>query len=63
MSVADGSPEHIRQLREQARELEQEAERATDPGERNRLKEKALRLESRSEQESGMASGDIYPCE
>ncbi|MBP0456529.1 DUF6381 family protein [Streptomyces montanisoli] len=53
----------LRQMREKAGELANEAEKTTDPKERQRLMEKSRRLRSRSEQESGMRSGDIYPSE
>lgn len=53
----------LRQMREKAGELANEAERTTDPKERQRLMEKSRRLRSQSEQESGMRSGDIYPSE
>ncbi|MFE6038721.1 DUF6381 family protein [Streptomyces sp. NPDC056452] len=63
MSAADGSAEHIQQMRAKAQEMEEAAKSATDPDERQRLQDKARRLRSRSEQESGMASGDIYPTD
>ncbi|MFD4029565.1 DUF6381 family protein [Streptomyces sp. NPDC058637] len=50
-------------MRAEAKDLEKAAERATDPEERRRLKDRAHRLESESVQVSGMASGDIYPME
>ncbi|WP_030898619.1 DUF6381 family protein [Streptomyces sp. NRRL F-5126] len=53
----------LRQMREKAGKLADEAERTTDPKERQRLMEKSRSLRSRSEQESGMRSGDIYPLE
>lgn len=61
MSAADGSAKHIQQMRAKAHEMEEAAKSATDPDERQRLQDKARRLRSQSEQESGMASGDIYP--
>ncbi|MFG3496414.1 DUF6381 family protein [Streptomyces sp. NPDC047928] len=61
MSVPDDLRGRLRQMREKAQELDQAAERATDPEQRQRLKEKARRLRSQSEQESGMAAGDIEP--
>lgn len=61
MSVSGESGGRIRQMREKAQELKQAAERATDPQERQRLRDKAQRLESQSEQESSMGGGDIYP--
>jgi hypothetical protein len=50
-------------MRDKAQELQAAAERASDPEEQKRLREKARRLRSQSEQESGMASGDIYPAD
>jgi hypothetical protein len=54
---------HLRQLREQARALESEAESAADPEERRRLQGEVKRLEFEIEQESMMAAGDIYPTQ
>lgn len=61
MTAADESRRRVQQMREQARDLSEAAERTDDPEQRERLREKARRLEFRSEQESGMAGGDIYP--
>ncbi|PBC80750.1 hypothetical protein SAMN05428945_4744 [Streptomyces sp. 2224.1] len=63
MSATGESHGRIQQMRDKAQELQAAAERAGDPEERKRLQEKARRLLSQSEQESGMASGDIYPSE
>ncbi|MET7621536.1 DUF6381 family protein [Streptomyces sp. NPDC005408] len=63
MSDAGGSGSHVRQLRQEAEGLKQEAERATDPEEQKRLQDKARKLFEQSEQESAMAAGDIYPQE
>ncbi|TQK42628.1 hypothetical protein FBY35_4056 [Streptomyces sp. SLBN-118] len=63
MSDGSGSGSHVRQLRQEAEGLNQEAERATDSQERQRLQDKARRLLALSEQESAMAAGDIYPQE
>jgi hypothetical protein len=63
MSDSGESGSHVRQLRQEAEGLKQEAERATDPGERQRLQDKARKLIAQSEQESAMAAGDIYPQE
>lgn len=63
MSPSGESRGRIQQMRDKAQELQAAAERAGDPEERKRLQEKARRLASQSEQESGMASGDIYPAE
>ncbi|MFB9512790.1 DUF6381 family protein [Streptomyces purpureus] len=61
MSTADESRIHARQMREKAKELDRAAEGAADPQEKQRLRDEARRLRDQSEQESGMASGDIYP--
>ncbi|MDN3296326.1 DUF6381 family protein [Streptomyces ficellus] len=61
MSVPDKSQGRVRQLREKALELDQAAERASDPEQRQRLKDKARRLREQSEQESGLAGRDIDP--
>ncbi|MER7112561.1 DUF6381 family protein [Streptomyces sp. NPDC000229] len=61
MSVADEPSSRILQMRAKAQELEQAAERATDPQDRQRLRDKARRLKEQSEQERGMAGGNIDP--
>ncbi|MFE7829072.1 DUF6381 family protein [Streptomyces nigrescens] len=63
MSASGESRARIQQMRDKAQDLLAAAERAADPEERKRLQEKARRLRSQSEQESGMASGDIYPAD
>lgn len=63
MSASGESRARIQQMRDKAQELQAAAERAYDPEEQKRLREKARRLKSQSEQESGMASGDIYPAD
>ncbi|WP_229875409.1 DUF6381 family protein [Streptomyces nojiriensis] len=50
-------------MRDQAAKLEQAAERATDPAERQRLKDKALRLSEQSKKEANVASGTSIPCD
>ncbi len=61
MTAADESRRRVQQMREKMRDLSEAAERTDDPEQRDRLREKARRLESESEQESGMMGGDIYP--
>ncbi|MFE3326617.1 DUF6381 family protein [Streptomyces sp. NPDC059176] len=62
MSVAGESGGRARQMRQKAQELEQAADRATDPEERQRLKERARKLVEQSEQQQRtMGSGDIDP--
>lgn len=63
MSAGGEARARLQQMREKAQELNAAAERAGDPDERKRLKEKAQRLQSQSEQESMMRAGDIYPSE
>nr|WP_260226155.1 DUF6381 family protein [Streptomyces sp. Je 1-79] len=43
-SVAEEFDDRVRQMRAKAPEMEEEAEQATDPHERQRLKDKARRL-------------------
>ncbi|GGL92146.1 hypothetical protein GCM10010129_39880 [Streptomyces fumigatiscleroticus] len=59
----DETRERLQQMRGKSRELADAAERTSDPKERQRLREKARRLLSQSEQESAMRSGDIYPSQ
>ncbi|MFF4423873.1 MULTISPECIES: DUF6381 family protein [unclassified Streptomyces] len=61
MSVAGESGSRAQQMRDQAAKLEQAAERATDPAERQRLKDKALRLSEQSKKESERGLGDVDP--
>ncbi|MET9356861.1 DUF6381 family protein [Streptomyces sp. NPDC006617] len=63
MSAGGEARARLQQMRDKAQELNAAAERASDPDERKRLKEKAQRLQSQSEQESMMRAGDIYPSE
>ncbi|MFE2875314.1 DUF6381 family protein [Streptomyces roseus] len=58
----EGRPdERVRRMREKAEELEQAAQHATDPGERRRLRDEALRVRERSEREYGRGSGTMDP--
>ncbi|MFE4723993.1 DUF6381 family protein, partial [Streptomyces sp. NPDC056728] len=52
MSAA-GESGRAQQIRAKAQDLEQAAERATDPQERQRLKDKARHLKEQSEQAGG----------
>ncbi|MFG3509514.1 DUF6381 family protein [Streptomyces sp. NPDC047821] len=61
MSIADEPSSRIHQMRAKAQELEQAAERATDPQDAQRLRDKARRLKDQSEQERGMAGGATDP--
>ncbi|MGW6145286.1 DUF6381 family protein [Streptomyces sp. NPDC055140] len=58
MSVA-GESGRAQQMR--ARDLEQAAERATDPQERQRLKDKARQLKEQSEHAGGSGKRDTDP--
>ncbi|MFD8779086.1 DUF6381 family protein [Streptomyces sp. NPDC059916] len=63
MSAA-GESGRIQQMRAQAKDLEQAAERATDPQERQRLKDKARQLKEQSEHVGGtgkLGKPDIDP--
>ncbi|GHI85420.1 DUF6381 family protein [Streptomyces xanthophaeus] len=61
MSVAGGSQGRSQQLRSKAKELNEAAERATDPEESRRLRDKARRLQEQSEKESGMDDRGMDP--
>ncbi|WP_371614359.1 DUF6381 family protein [Streptomyces sp. NBC_00454] len=53
--------QRTRQMRDKAQELEQAAQRAADPAERQRLIEKALHIRKKSEQTNGPGSGTMDP--
>ncbi|MFJ8921814.1 hypothetical protein B046DRAFT_04665 [Streptomyces sp. LamerLS-316] len=61
MSVAGESGGRAKQLRAKAQELNEAAERATDPEQRQRLQNKARRLREQSEQESSMTDRGMDP--
>ncbi|MFE5239456.1 MULTISPECIES: DUF6381 family protein [unclassified Streptomyces] len=61
MSVPGESGGRARQLRDKAQELNEAAERATDPEQRQRLQDKARRLREQSEQESSMRDRGMDP--
>ncbi|MFD3969667.1 DUF6381 family protein [Streptomyces cyaneofuscatus] len=61
MSGSDEPADLARQMREKAQQLAEAAGRATDPEERQRLEKKSRTIRDRSEQQSAMAAGDIYP--
>ncbi|MEV3929980.1 DUF6381 family protein [Streptomyces sp. NPDC053728] len=61
MSVAGESGGRVKQLRAKAQELNEAAERATDPEQRQRLQDKARRLREQSEQESSMTDRGMDP--
>ncbi|MCX5085293.1 DUF6381 family protein [Streptomyces sp. NPDC056121] len=60
MSVA-GESGRAQQMRAQAQDMEQAAERATDPQERQRLQDKARRLKEQSEHVGGRGKSDVDP--
>ncbi|MGW5848827.1 DUF6381 family protein [Streptomyces sp. NPDC055254] len=59
MSVSGESRGRSRQMRDKAKELNEAAERSTDPQESRRLREKASRLQAQSELESRMDDRDM----
>ena len=61
MSVENEPSRRAQQMRDKAQELEQAAQHAADPAERQRLTEKALRIREKSEQENGPGSGTMDP--
>ncbi|MGX1672501.1 DUF6381 family protein [Streptomyces sp. NPDC055400] len=60
MSAA-GESGRVQQMRAKVQDLEQAAERATDPQERQRLKDKARQLKEQSEHIGGTGKQDIDP--
>ncbi|MFF2127406.1 DUF6381 family protein [Streptomyces olivochromogenes] len=61
MSIENQPSKRARQMRDKAEELEQAAQHATDPAERRRLTDKAMRIREKSEQENGRGSGTMDP--
>ena len=61
MHEADQTRARLQKMRDKAQELQSAADRASDSAERDRLKEKARRLRSATEEESMERGGDIYP--
>ncbi|MFD5121218.1 DUF6381 family protein [Streptomyces sp. NPDC058385] len=61
MLLAAGESGRAQQMRAQAQGLEKAAERATDPQERQRLKDKARQLKEQSEHAGGTGKPDIDP--
>ncbi|MEU8504687.1 DUF6381 family protein [Streptomyces brevispora] len=61
MSVADASGGRAERIRAKAQEMQEAAERASDPQERERLKSKARRLNERSDQVSTKGDGRMNP--
>ncbi|MGW6480530.1 DUF6381 family protein [Streptomyces sp. NPDC055059] len=60
MSAA-GESGRAQQIRAKVQDLEQAAERTTDPAERQRLKDKARHLKEQSEQAGSTGKPDIHP--
>ncbi|WP_329567220.1 DUF6381 family protein [Streptomyces sp. NBC_01361] len=61
MSVAGESGDRAQQMRAQVQKIEQAAERASDPAERQRLKDKARRIEEQSKKEGEPGRGGVDP--
>ncbi|MFB7462679.1 DUF6381 family protein [Streptomyces sp. NPDC056224] len=61
MSDESAPSVRARQMRDTAQELEQAAQRATDPAERQRLTYKARHIRQKSEEENGPGSGTMDP--
>ncbi|KJY46171.1 MULTISPECIES: DUF6381 family protein [unclassified Streptomyces] len=61
MSEESMPPERVREMRDKAQELEQAAQHATDPVERQRLRDRAMRIREKSEQVYGRGSGTMDP--
>ncbi|MCC0093537.1 MULTISPECIES: DUF6381 family protein [Streptomyces] len=61
MSGDSRPSERAQQMRAKAEELEQAAQHATDPAERQRLKDRAMRIREKTEQENGRGSGTMDP--
>ncbi|MFJ5848065.1 DUF6381 family protein [Streptomyces sp. NPDC092903] len=59
MSVADESGGRAERIRAKAQEMQEAAERASDPHERERLMDKARRLQERSDQVSTKGDGGM----
>ncbi|MFD3873172.1 DUF6381 family protein [Streptomyces sp. NPDC058623] len=58
----DSQPsKRTREMREKAEELEQAAQHAGDPAEKQRLTEKALHIRQLSEEVNGKGSGTMDP--
>ncbi|MYT26385.1 hypothetical protein GTW69_40010 [Streptomyces sp. SID7760] len=61
MDAENRPDERVRRMREKAEGLEQAAQHATDPEERQRLRDRAVRVRERSEREYGRGSGTMDP--
>ncbi|MEI7031188.1 DUF6381 family protein [Streptomyces pratensis] len=61
MSGIDDPADLARQMREKAQQLAEAAERTSDPQERERLAKKSRTIRDRSDQQSAMSAGDVYP--
>ncbi|MGW3852723.1 DUF6381 family protein [Streptomyces fagopyri] len=57
MSAAGPSRDTSQQMRQKARKLEEAAQTASDPQEREQLQAKARKLREQSEQQGGAAEG------
>ncbi|MFG2989444.1 DUF6381 family protein [Streptomyces sp. NPDC048257] len=61
MSIENPNGKRAQEMRDKAQELEQAAQHATDPAERQRLTEKALHIREKSEQMNGPGAGTMDP--
>lgn len=61
MSNESGPSQRAREMRDKAQELELAAAHAQDPVERQRLRDRAMRIREKSEQENGPGSGTMDP--
>ncbi|MFE7186585.1 DUF6381 family protein [Streptomyces erythrochromogenes] len=61
MSIEDPSAKRAQEMRDKAQQLEQSAQHAADPAERQRLTEKALHIREKSEQMYGPGAGSMDP--
>jgi TolA-binding protein len=58
MSVAGESASRAQQMQDKVRELNERAERTSDPKERRRLHDEARRMQEQSMKEGGRGAGD-----
>ncbi|MCY0934982.1 DUF6381 family protein [Streptomyces sp. H34-S4] len=61
MSTESGPSQRAREMRDKAQELELAAAHAQDPVERQRLRDRAMHIREKSEQENGRGSGTMDP--
>ncbi|MEU9004655.1 DUF6381 family protein [Streptomyces sp. NPDC059982] len=61
MSGENQPSERVRQMRDKAQGLEQAAQRASDPADRQRLTDEALRIREELERVEGPGTGTMDP--